>query len=169
MPLAITILPVEEFIPYSKFIGVGQQNSEHQQLSELPQFYADMFGWRRMAATVARLYNGIPPGMRSGTVIFCANYGEASAIDFFGGRLGLPQAISPHQNFYVWGPGEASMGSVIAVGFSRPELEKYFSWVEPAATLDSPYAMPYENGPVFYCRGPNVPFSRSWANMKEWD
>jgi 4-amino-4-deoxy-L-arabinose transferase-like glycosyltransferase len=168
-PILLPVLPVRTYIRYSQTLHLAPPRLEMHKRGPLPQIYADMFGWRRMTATVARVYNGIPPGMRSGTVIFCANYGEASAIDFFGGRLGLPRAISPHQNFYVWGPGEASMGSVIAVGFSRPELEKYFSWVEPAATLDSPYAMAYENGPVFYCRGPNVPFSRSWARMKEWD
>jgi hypothetical protein len=135
----------------------------------LPQIYADMFGWPEMAATVARLYNSIPPGMRAATVIFCSNYGEASAIDFFGPKLGLPPAISPHQNFYVWGPGAATTNSVIAVGFSRKDLERYFTWVEPAGVIDNPYAMPYENGPIFYCRGPQAPFSRVWDKMKSWD
>jgi Dolichyl-phosphate-mannose-protein mannosyltransferase len=168
-PILLPVLPVETYIQYSKTLHLAPPRLEVHKRGPLPQIYADMFGWRNMAATVARLYNSIPPGMRAGTVILCANYGEASAIDFFGARLGLPPAISPHQNFYEWGPGTATMNSVIAVGFSRPELERYFTWVEPAATLDSPYAIPYENGPIFYCRGPNVPFSRSWSKMKIWD
>jgi hypothetical protein len=61
------------------------------------------------------------------------------------------------------------MNSVIAVGFRKRYLEKYFTWVEPVATLDSLYAMPYENGPIYYCRGPQVPFRKVWPGMKRWD
>lgn len=45
IPLALPILPVETSIKYSRIINVAPQNSEHQKLAELPQFYADMFGW----------------------------------------------------------------------------------------------------------------------------
>jgi hypothetical protein len=168
-PILLPVLPVETYLRYSGTLHLAPPRLEMHKRGPLPQIYADMFGWPEMAATVARIYNSIPPGMRAVTVIFCNNYGEASAIDFFGEKLGLPPAISPHQNFYVWGPGTATMNSVIAIGFSRRDLEKYFTWVEPAATLDSPYAMPYENGPIFYCRGPHTPFSQVWDKMKSWD
>lgn len=168
-PILLPVLPVRTYIRYSEMMHLAPPRLEVHKRGPLPQIYADMFGWRGMAATVARFYHKIPPGLRAGTVILCANYGEASAIDLFGTRLGLPQAISPHQNFYVWGPGGATMNSVIAVGYPRSELKKYFSWVERAAVLDNPYAMPYENEPIYYCRGRNVPFSRVWARMKEWD
>jgi 4-amino-4-deoxy-L-arabinose transferase-like glycosyltransferase len=168
-PILLPVLPVKTYIRYSEALHLAPPRLEMHKRGPLPQIYADMFGWHEMATAVARLYNEIPPGTRAGTVILCANYGEASAIDLFGHKRGLPQAISPHQNFYVWGPGKALMVSVIAVGYSRQELQRYFTWVEQAAVLDNPYAMPYENGPIFYCRGPNVPFSRVWAKMKEWD
>ena len=37
-------------------------------------------------------------------MFFGNNYGEAAAIDVFGRRLGLPPAISGHNNYYIWGP-----------------------------------------------------------------
>jgi 4-amino-4-deoxy-L-arabinose transferase-like glycosyltransferase len=39
------------------------------------------------------------------TLEFWGNYGEAGAVDSFGRRYGLPQSISGHDGYYVWGPG----------------------------------------------------------------
>jgi hypothetical protein len=168
-PILLPVLTVKTYIRYSQALHLAPPRLEHHKRGPLPQIYADMFGWRHMVATVSRIYHGIPPGVRAHTVIYCRNYGEASAIDFFGPRYGLPKAVCSHQNFYMWGPGKATRVSVLAVGFSRRELGKNFSWVETVTVLDSPYAMPYENGPIYYCRGPNVPFRKSWRKLRNWD
>ena len=47
-----------------------------------------------MAATVARVYNSLPPDVRARTAIFAQNYGQAGAIDLFGPKYGLPPAIA---------------------------------------------------------------------------
>ena len=38
--------------------------------------------------------------------VFGQNYGEAGAIDFYGPALGLPSALSAHNSYYLWGPGD---------------------------------------------------------------
>src|SRR5207302_8866730 len=46
--------------------------------------------------------------------IFCQNYGEAGAIDFFGPKYGLPPVLSGHQNYFYWGPRD-STGEIMIV------------------------------------------------------
>src|SRR6185436_16511388 len=103
-PLALPILPVETFIAYQKRLRLEPPATETHRLGKLPQFYADMHGWPEMAATIARVYNGLTPAEKAKCAIFGQNYGQAGAIDFYGKRYGLPKAISGHQNYYLWGP-----------------------------------------------------------------
>ena len=37
-------------------------------LSALPQYFADMFGWREMAAAVSNVYRDLPPDERAQAV-----------------------------------------------------------------------------------------------------
>ncbi|HRI87251.1 MAG TPA: glycosyltransferase, partial [Candidatus Hydrogenedentes bacterium] len=60
--------------------------------------------------------NALPESDRAKCAIICSNYGEAAAIDFFGRELGLPQAIATHNNYWLWGPRNASEEIIMAVG-----------------------------------------------------
>ena len=55
-PLVLPILPVDAFIAWSARLGVEPSTNEGKQLSRLPQFYADMFGWEAQVDAVARAY-----------------------------------------------------------------------------------------------------------------
>ena len=73
-------------------------------MGPLPQIYADMYGWKEMAEAVAGAYNKLSPEDKQRCAIFGQNYGQAGAIDFFGAKMGLPNAISGHQSYFYWGP-----------------------------------------------------------------
>ena len=60
--------------------------------------------WRLRSAQPR--YRSLPPEDRSRACVFGRNYGEAGAIDFFGARDGLPRAVSGHNSYYLWGPGD---------------------------------------------------------------
>jgi hypothetical protein len=64
--------------------------------------------------SVAQVYHHLRPEDEKRAAIFCQNYGEAGAIDFFGPKLGLPPAISGHQNYFLWGQRDWT-GEVILV------------------------------------------------------
>ena len=168
-PLAIPVLPPETFIRYTKAIHLDQPRVETHRLGPLPQIFADQFGWEEMAATVARVYNNLPPDVRPKTAIFGQNYGQAGAIDFFGPKYGLPKAISGHQNYFLWGPREYTGESMIVMDDRQETLEKEFDYVEKVATVDHPYSMPYEHFDVFYCRGLKWPLREVWPKLKKWD
>jgi hypothetical protein len=119
-----------------------QPRVENHKLGPLPQLSADQFGWEEMVATVARVYNGLPPHVRASTAIFGQNYGQAGAVDLFGPRYGLPKAISGHQNYCLWGPRGYTGESVIVMQGRQEDLEKRFEVVRKVARVEHPYSMP---------------------------
>src|SRR5215208_5907457 len=95
-PMVVPILPVETL---ASITGAGVKQ-ERREEGQLPQHFADRFGWENMVATVAGVYDSLPVEDRSTACVFTANYGEAGAIDFFGPKFGLPEAISGHNSYY---------------------------------------------------------------------
>jgi len=168
-PFAMPVLPVETYIKYQDFLGIQAPKTEKHKFGKLPQGYADMFGWENMVATVAKVYNSLPPEDRAKCAIFAGNYGEAGAIDFFGKKYGLPKAISGHNNYWLWGPGNHTGEIVITVGPRLEDVKKTFDQVELGATVVSEYAMPYEsNLPVFICRKPKMSLKELWPRVKSY-
>ena len=64
-PFAMPVLPVETYIKYQSFLGIEPPKTERHKFGKLPQGYADMFGWENMVATVAKVYNSLPPEERA--------------------------------------------------------------------------------------------------------
>lgn len=169
-PLTLPILPVATFIRYEPMIGIKPSVGEHLKTGALPQYYADMFGWRQMAEKVAKVYWSLPARDRAQAVFFGTNYGEAAAIDVFGRRLGLPPAISGHNNYYLWGPHGHDGSVVITIGGSTRRYAKLFRSYHVAGWLDSPYAMPYEtNRPIYVLRGMKIPLGTYWPRVKHYE
>lgn len=166
-PLALPILPVSAAAAYSNFWDIHKVRVENYDSGRLPQFFADMFGWPNQAKVVASVYYSLPAEDRARCAILAANYGEAGAIDYFGPSYGLPRAISPHNNYYLWGPGDSSDTIVIAVGMDLGKLQHLFADVQQAATITDPDAIPDENNlPVYICRNPRLPLSQAWPGLK---
>ena len=166
VPLALPLLPPQQYLAYQHRLGVKPQKNEVSHTSAMPQLFADQFGWEEMVRTVAKVYNSLPPEERKKTAIYCGNYGEAGAIDFYGPKYGLPHAISGHQNYFLWGPGAASGESIILVG-DDPEPEMWQS-LRVAAQHFDPYGMPDENGPIYHGRGLKIPVRKVWPSVKHW-
>ena len=171
VPLALPILPVDTLIRYQSAIGVKPASSgEHRKVSVLSQYYADMFGWREMAAKVAAVYRALPPQDRARAVFYGNNYGESAAIDVFGRRLGLPPAIGGHNNYFLWGPRGHDGSVIIIIGGSTKHYADLFSSFEVAGRITTPYAMPDETDmPIYVLRGMKMPLQKYWPNVKSYD
>ena len=121
-PAAFPVLSIEHYMAYSRALGLRPPDAERNATAELPQDFADMFGWNEMVATVAGVYRSLSPEDQRKTGIFALNYGEAGAIDFLGPRHGLPlKAISPHNSYYLWGPRDISGEILIVIGGKRED------------------------------------------------
>jgi hypothetical protein len=168
-PFVLPVLPVESFIKYQAWMGFKAPREEKGKAGKLPQQYADMFGWENMTATVAKVYNSLSPEEKQKCVIGASNYGEAGAIDFFGKKYGLPHAISTHNNYWIWGPGDRTGEVLIVVGGNPKDFHTMYEDVEQAATVTCEYAMPYETGlPVYLCRRPQMTLQQVWPRLKKF-
>jgi hypothetical protein len=177
LPFAVPVLPVDDFIRYQAALGHRPKAEERSRLEDLPQYYADMFGWEEMVAQVASIYRRLTPDEQRHCVIFARNYGEAAAIDFFGERYGLPRAVCPHNNYWYWGTGVEPMRVAIVFGHHGGLEENLadlrgpgrFESVELAATTSCEHCMPFENHrPIFLCRGPRFTLREIWAEEKDF-
>jgi hypothetical protein len=146
-----------------------QVKDERSKVGKLPQFYADRFGWQNMVATVSSVYQSLPSQERAKCAIYADNYGEAGAIDFLGTRIGLPKAISGHNNYFLWGPRGYTGEVMIVIGGKREDLDKTFAQVEQKATVVNEYAMPFENHlPIYLCRKLRKPLKELWPKVKNY-
>lgn len=171
-PLTLPVLPEQTYIAYSETMGISPKATagENLKLSRLPQHFADMHGWPQMAAKVAAVYHALPAADRAKAVFFGNDYGQAAAIDVFGGRLGLPPAIGDHNNYWLWGPRGYDGSVIIEIGGTREEHLQDFRSVELGGMIDDPYAMPYEtNQPIWIERGLNKPLAEVWPKLKHYE
>jgi hypothetical protein len=170
LPMMLPVLSLEAFVRYQSHLPFQPAKTEKSfEGAVLPQYYADELPWEPMVAAVARVYGSLSPEERAKTAIFCANYGEAAAVDFFGPQYGLPAAIGGHQNYYLWGP-RGYDGSIVIVLGQRAETErKDFASVQEAAEVNVPYALFYETRPVLLCRGLKWDLRTEWARVKRWN
>lgn len=168
-PLAKPLLPVERYLRYAAAFGIEPGSDENQEVGRLPQYFADMHGWRELAETVARVAATLPPAERARACVVGQNYGEAGAIDFYRAELDLPPAISGHNSYWLWGPRECSPEILLIVGGRREDHVGDFSSVELGGVHDCRDCMPYEDDlPIWIARGLKVPISQAWAGVRHY-
>jgi hypothetical protein len=169
-PFMLPVLPVERFVRYARALGFEEIQTENQRQGALPQWYADMHGWKEMAQAVARVYETLPPEERARAVVFGQDFGQAGAINHFGPALGIPRAISGHNSYYLWGPGDATGEIVIVIGDEKEDLQRGFEEVEAAGITDHPWARPDEVGlTIWICRKPRLPMEKLWPLVRSYD
>ncbi|MEW6363569.1 MAG: glycosyltransferase family 39 protein [Acidobacteriota bacterium] len=172
-PMTLPVLPVEKFIAYQQFLlGGTLASSERKEVGLLPQHFADMLGHEERVALIAQVFQGLPPQDRARCGIFCGEYCYAGAVDLFGGRFGLPSAISGQNSYWLWGPGscDGEVLIVIGEGIDGDDLRETFREVHVARIFRHPYLMPCRNNlPIFVCRGIKRPLADVWQETKKYE
>ncbi len=170
LPMLLPILPVEKYIAYTKATGQEPTSSENKKLGDLPQFYADMFGWKEKVADIAKVFNTLSEEDKKKCAIISTNYGRCGAIDFFGGAYGLPKSIGGHNNYWIWGPRDYNGEVLIIFGGDLEDHIEDFASVEEMGVSDCKYCMPYESHvKIFVCRGLKGNIHEVWPSNKHYD
>ncbi len=129
-------------------------------------------GWPELVREVARIYEALPASERAHVGIYCANYGEAGAIDLYGPAYGLPPAISGINSYWARGPGTPPPESLIVLGGKRERLEKLFDSVELVGHTPNPWHVENEetrdNPNIFFCRGLRRPWNELWPLVRSF-
>jgi 4-amino-4-deoxy-L-arabinose transferase-like glycosyltransferase len=171
VPFSLPILTPEAFMRFNAaFAGGIEVKQENLQASELPQNYADRYGWPEMVAAVNEAYTALTPEEQARSCILTQNYGEAAAMAYYGGTPGLPKAISGHNSYYLWGPQGCTGEVLISVGRPLTDLSDAFDSVTAGPAWSCQYCMPHENGTwIYIARGLKAPIEDAWPSVKAFD
>ena len=170
LPVATPVLSPEGQIAYAAAIRASEPKMERNDTSRLPQMFAFMLGWPELAREVARVYDSLSPEERAPAAILGRDYAEAGAIDYYGRALGLPPAISPHNSYWLWGPGRWDGRVLIITGAIPAEWAALFESVEQRGHSVCALCEPAEADlPILVARGLRIPVSEVWARIKHFE
>jgi hypothetical protein len=129
-------------------------------------------GWPELTQAIAHIRDSLPAQDRTRLGILAGNYGEAGAIDLYGPRYGLPQAISGVNSYWYRGYGNPPPETLIVLGISRHFLERNFSWCEVAGHTPNPYGVENEetrdHPDIFVCRGLRQTWPDFWKDFQRY-
>lgn len=129
----------------------------------LPQDFADMLGWDEIAEKVSNAYQSLDSNEKKKTIIFCDNYGEAGAVNFYKKKYGLPEAYSDNGSFLYWMPRTLHIENLILVTDDTEEMQhsfiKDFVSATAADSVTNKYAV--EQGSlIIILKGANDAFNK---------
>ena len=169
LPVVVPVLPVETYIKYAAVIGVEPSTPEGKQLAELPQWYADMFGWEELAKDVSAVYLSLPESERAATVVLAQNYGEAGALEYYAPEYPLPRVICTHNSYWFWGYPKEGIRTLIVLRGEEEDNRRACAELTLSAVHACRRCMPYENDmPIYICRGLRVPLIEIWKMEKNF-
>ncbi len=157
--LSPIILPV---VPTSSLhrLGIDKQNQD----------FANTAGWQEMVAQVGAVYNALPPEQRSRTAILTSIDGQAGAIDIYGSSEHLPQAISPHLNFWYWKPANLDATTLVTVGYQPSDLAFLCGTVTSAGTVTISDSIDNldQGTPMLVCTNLRESINAAWPTLRNF-
>jgi 4-amino-4-deoxy-L-arabinose transferase-like glycosyltransferase len=126
-------------------------------------------GWTDLVAEVARIRDSLTSAQRAHLGIITGNYGETGAIDLYGPRYGLPQAISGTNTAWYRRYGDLPPQTLIVVGLPRPYADEVFQSCRLAGHDGNPYGIENEESrdhpDIFLCGPPHQPWPEFWKRF----
>jgi hypothetical protein len=151
----------------------GALRWEDLQDHSLPQDFADMLSWEEMTQKVAKAYASLDSTERVHTLLFCDNYGQAGAVNYYGPKYHLPQAYSDNASFLYWMPRDYDQFDVLLlVTDDKQEMQhpfmKEFKSVRLVDSIANPYAR--EDGSlIILMKGPSDTFRKAFRDKIDKD
>ena len=137
---------------------------------KLNEDFPEEIGWPELVETVAKIRDSLPPEDRAHLAILGTNYGEAGAINLYGPRYGLPQAISGVNSFWERGYGNPPAETVIVIGLPRGYVEDKFAACEVAGHTWNRFGIANEetrsHPDIFVCRHLRQSWPEFWKNFR---
>lgn len=169
IPIALPLYRPEKLAAFYKKRHIektGALKWEDLQNHPLPQDFADMLGWKEMAQKMAVAYNTLDSNEKKRAIVFCDNYGQAGAVNYYGPQYGLPETFSDNASFLYWMPERADFDHIVLLTDDQEEMQHAFiKNFRSAVLLDSitsPYAR--EKGDlVIVLKGADSTFKKFFA------
>lgn len=158
IPIVLPIVPV-----HSKYWDFVSRNNGDLR---------EEFGWPELTQEVARIWMTLDPAERGQAGIFCGNYGEAGAINLYGPAYGLPPVVSGINSYWLRGPGDPAIKTLIVLGSDREGLEEACGSVVLAGRVTNAAGVSNEeterHPEIFVCRDLGQPLARVWPRLRSF-
>ena len=130
----------------------------------LPQDFADMIGWREMAEKSLIAYKMIPTNELENTLIYCDNYGQTGALNYYN-RTKMPEAYSFNTDYIYWLPDLKNIKNIVFIGnLPSKEVMDMFKDFKLVGVVENEFAR--ERGTkIFLLMGANPDFTE-WFYKK---
>jgi len=173
LPLVVPVLPPDVTGSYAAATGVVPQIERGEgKVSQLPQWFADRFGWEAFVADVEAAVRELTPEQRASAVIVVPSYGHAGALELLGDP-DLPPVVTPQNTYYFWGLALLAARTFeggIAVGSDPAELDGLYEQVDAVGVHRCSLCMPWRSElPIYRVWGPRVPLVEVWPQLKHFE
>jgi hypothetical protein len=151
IPFVPIVLPTKSpedlaaFYREKEVAKIGLLKWEDQRDHELPQDFADMLGWRELAERSEKFFTSLPDSVKTNTLIYAANYGQAGALKYYGKNDRFKSlVISENGSFQLWINDQLFFKHLIIVDDEVPDPEdeviRYFQKVTLVDSLRDSYS-----------------------------
>ncbi|QNN41286.1 glycosyltransferase family 39 protein [Pedobacter roseus] len=144
LPLLMPVYSPDEIIAHHKrFERVGALRWEDGKNHALPQDYADMQGWKELAALVDSAYGKVKD--KSVLLVRADNYGQAGAINYYSKYKNI-NAVSYNADYLYWFKMDKPIKDLIMITGWKDEDPKrkreqpYFARITKIGEIKTPYA-----------------------------
>jgi 4-amino-4-deoxy-L-arabinose transferase-like glycosyltransferase len=146
IPLSLPLFRPEKLENFYKETGIAESGPlkwEDLKYHPLPQDFSDMLGWEEMAQKVSAAYEKLDSTEKKQTILFCDNYGQAGAVNFYAAKYHLPQAFSDNASFLYWLPDGVQFHNLILLTDDEDEMQHPFIKDFSSAVLNDSIVTPY--------------------------
>lgn len=147
IPLSLPVWKPEKLAAYYKARHIektGFLKWEDLENHPLPQDFADMLGWEEMAQKVSATWVSLNEEEKKNTLLFCDNYGQAGALNYYARKYHLPEAYSDNASFLYWLPArKTAIENILLVTDDQEEMQHDFIHDFKVAIVSDSITNPY--------------------------
>ncbi len=169
IPVSLPVLTPEQLKTYTQnfmFSPLIVKEFNGMNFSTSPVL-AGRLGWDELTRDVAAVYESLSAQDRAVAGIYADGYMPAGAIDQLGPQYGLPQAVSGHLTYYLWGP-RYSWDVMIILTNKTNNMAVFFEACQPRPVRPRRDDTLGGDLYIYVCRKPKVPADKIWLSMKSY-
>lgn len=148
-PILLPVAKPSKLSSYYESIGLKKSGGlrwEDLKDHELPQDFADMLGWKEMVKKTAKAYDHLSDEEKKDALIWCDNYGQAGAVNFYRSDYGLPEGYSTNGSFLFWLPDISNKKIFLLISDDKSldtSITKQFGSARVVDSITNKYAVEY--------------------------
>ncbi|NOY37662.1 MAG: glycosyltransferase family 39 protein [Chlorobi bacterium] len=170
VPFGIPVYGEEKLVCYfqnleDKYGIVAGRRFEDGTIHSLPQDYADQLGWEELVKITSDAYRLIPD--KSKGLIYCENYGQASAVFIIGKKYNLPEPVSFSDNYFYRKPAEFNPDIEYFIYINDElgeDVKELFQDIKIIGRVSDINAREYGTA-VYLCTNPKRSFNTFWKSV----